>query len=305
MYRNKNNTSQSLNLPVSSSPRPPVSSSLTHHLEAKQLTLAYDNATIIRNLNIGIPTGKTTVLVGANGCGKSTLLRGLARLLKPKSGMVYLDGKAISQLKAKTVAKKLGMLPQSPTAPEGLTVRDLVAMGRYPYQSWMQQWSTEDEEKVAEALEITTMTQLAARPLDSLSGGQKQRAWIAMVLAQDTDILLLDEPTTFLDLSHQVELLDLLAELQETQGKTIVMILHDLNLSCRYADYLVAIQQGKVYATGTPEQVMTEETVRDVFNLECRIVNDPLADTPMCIPIGRKVRRGKDAKATAKLREQN
>ncbi len=276
-----------------------------YRLETKQLSLAYDGAPIIRNLNLSIPAQKITVLVGANGCGKSTLLRGLAKLLKPKSGIVYLDGKDISQLKAKTIAKKLGMLPQSPTAPEGLTVRDLVAMGRYPYQSWMQQWSTEDEEKVAEALEITTMTELAARPLDSLSGGQKQRAWIAMVLAQDTDILLLDEPTTFLDLSHQVELLDLLAELQENQGKTIVMILHDLNLSCRYADYLVAIQQGKVYATGTPEQVMTESMVRDVFDLECRIVSDPLADTPMCIPIGRKVRRDKDAKATAKLREQN
>ena len=262
-----------------------------HRLEAKQLTLAYDSAPIVRNLNLGIPRGKTTVLVGANGCGKSTLLRGLAKLLKPKSGIVYLDGKDISKLKAKTVAQKLGMLPQSPTAPEGLTVKDLVAMGRYPYQSWMQQWSTEDESKVTQALKITTMTELADRPLDSLSGGQKQRAWIAMVLAQDTDILLLDEPTTFLDLSHQVELLDLLDELQETQEKTIVMILHDLNLSCRYGDYLVAIQQGKVYATGTPEQVMTREMVQDVFNLECRIVPDPLSNTPMCIPMGRKVRK--------------
>ena len=276
-----------------------------HRLEAKQLSLAYDSATIVRNLNIGIPTGKTTVLVGANGCGKSTLLRGLAKLLKPKSGSVYLDGKDISQIKAKTVAKKLGMLPQSPTAPEGLTVKDLVAMGRYPYQSWMQQWSSEDEAKVAEALEITTMTKLADRSLDSLSGGQRQRAWIAMVLAQDTDILLLDEPTTFLDLSHQVELLDLLDKLRESQGKTIVMILHDLNLSCRYADYLVAVQQGKVYATGTPKQVMTEEMVRDVFNLECRIVPDPLAETPMCIPMGRKVEQGKDAKVIARLQEQN
>lgn len=259
-------------------------------LETQQLTLAYDGAPIIRNLSLVIPPQKITVLVGANGCGKSTLLRGLAKLLKPKSGIVYLDGKNISQLKATTVAKKLGMLTQSPVAPEGLTVRDLVAMGRYPHQSWLQQWSTEDEKKVAEALKITTIDELADRSLDSLSGGQRQRAWIAMVLAQDTDILLLDEPTTFLDLAHQVELLDLLDELQESQGKTIVMILHDLNLSCRYADYLVAIQQGKVYATGTPEQVMTEEMVRDVFNLECRIIPDPLADTPMCIPLGRRVK---------------
>jgi iron complex transport system ATP-binding protein len=293
MYSDNNNTSHSPYPRVSQSPRPPVSSPPCHNLEAKQLTLAYDGAPIVRNLNLVIPTGKTTVLVGANGCGKSTLLRGLARLLKPKSGMVYLDGKGISQLKAKTVAKKMGMLPQSPVAPEGLTVKDLVAMGRYPYQSWLQQWSKEDEQQVAEALEITAMTELADRALDNLSGGQKQRAWIAMVLAQDTDILLLDEPTTFLDLSHQVELLDLLDELQQIKGKTIVMILHDLNLSCRYADYLVAIQQGKVYATGTPEQVMTEEMVRDVFNLECRIVRDPLADTPMCIPMGRKTRRSK------------
>ena len=289
MDRSTNNTSPSLS--VSPSPSPSVSPSPNYNLEAKQLTLAYDGAAIIRNLNLTIPVGKTTVLVGANGCGKSTLLRGLTRLLKPRSGQVYLDGKAIAKLKAKTVAKKMGMLPQSPVAPEGLTVKDLVAMGRYPYQSWLQQWSKEDDAQVAEALEITTMTELADRPLDSLSGGQRQRAWIAMVLAQDTDILLLDEPTTFLDLSHQVDLLDLLDELQSSKGKTIVMILHDLNLSCRYADYLVAIQQGKVYATGTPKQVMTEEMVRDVFNLESRIVPDPLSDTPMCIPMGRKTRR--------------
>ena len=298
MYRDKNSTPQSSSYQVSQSSyfsaslssHTPVSLSHIDRLEAKQLTLAYDSTPIVRNLDLGIPAGKTTVLVGGNGCGKSTLLRGLAKLLKPKSGIVYLDGKNISKLKAKTVAKKLGILPQSPIAPEGLTVRDLVAMGRYPYQNWMQQWSAEDEEKVAEAIEITTMKNLADRALDSLSGGQRQRAWIAMVLAQDPDILLLDEPTTYLDLSHQVELLDLLDKLQETKKKTIVMILHDLNLSCRYADYLVAVQEGKVYATGTPKQVMTEETVRNVFNLECRIILDPLAGTPMCIPMGRKVR---------------
>lgn len=303
MDRDRNN-SQSPHLPVSPAPSLPSPQFSNHRLEAKQLTLAYDSTPIVRNLNIEIPTGKTTVLVGANGCGKSTLLRGLAKLLKPQSGIVYLDGKNISQLKAKTVAKKLGMLPQSPTATEGLTVRDLVAMGRYPYQSWLQQWSTGDEQKVAEALEIATMTELADRALDNLSGGQRQRAWIAMVLAQDTDILLLDEPTTFLDLSHQVELLDLLDELQENRGKTIVMILHDLNLSCRYADYLVAIQQGKIYATGTPDQVMTEEMVREVFNLECRIVSDPLAGTPMCIPMGRRGQRGEEVEKTGRLRDR-
>jgi iron complex transport system ATP-binding protein len=262
----------------------------THHLETKQLTLAYEGTPVVRNLDLSIPASKITMLVGANGCGKSTLLRGLARLLKPKSGIVYLDGKDIVRLKSKTVAQKLGMLTQSPIAPEGLTVRDLVAMGRYPYQNWLQNWSKEDEQKVQEALSITTMTELADRALDSLSGGQRQRAWIAMVFAQDTDILLLDEPTTYLDLAHQVELLDLLQELHETKGKTIVMVLHDLNLACRYGDYLVAVQQGKVYAMGTPKAVMTEEMVREVFNLECRIVPDPLANTPMCIPIGRKVK---------------
>ncbi|MGF1540842.1 MAG: ABC transporter ATP-binding protein [Pleurocapsa sp.] len=267
-----------------------ISQSPHNHLETKQLTLAYEGVPIVRNLDLAIPAGKITVLVGANGCGKSTLLRGLARLLKPKSGKVYLDGKEISRLKSKTIAQKLAMLTQSPIAPEGLTVRDLAAMGRYPYQNWLQQWSKEDEEKIQEALSITTMTELSERALDSLSGGQRQRAWIAMILAQDTDILLLDEPTTYLDLAHQVELLDLLQQLHETKGKTIVMVLHDLNLACRYADYLVAIQQGKVYAMGTPKQVMTEEMVQEVFNLECRIVSDPVADTPMCIPIGRKVK---------------
>jgi iron complex transport system ATP-binding protein len=262
----------------------------SHHIETKQLTLAYEGAPVVRNLDLSIPAGKITMLVGANGCGKSTLLRGLARLLKPKSGIVYLDGKDLVRLKSKTVAQKLGMLTQSPIAPEGLTVRDLVAMGRYPYQNWLQHWSKEDEQKVQEVLSITTMTELADRALDSLSGGQRQRAWIAMVLAQDTDILLLDEPTTYLDLAHQVELLDLLQELHETKGKTIVMVLHDLNLACRYGDYLVAVQQGKVYGMGTPKAVMTEEMVREVFNLECRIVPDPLANTPMCIPIGRKVK---------------
>jgi iron complex transport system ATP-binding protein len=274
---------------LSQSSHPFISSSSHHHLETKKLTLAYESAPVVRNLDLAIPEGKITVFVGANGCGKSTLLRGLARLLKPKSGTVYLDGKDISRLKSKTVAQQLAMLTQSPIAPEGLTVRDLVAMGRYPYQNWLQQRSPEDEEKIQEALSTTTLNELADQVLDKLSGGQRQRAWIAMVLAQDTDILLLDEPTTYLDLAHQVELLDLLQQLYETKGKTIVMVLHDLNLACRYGDYLVAIKQGKVYAMGTPEQVMTEEMVREVFGLECCIVSDPVANTPMCIPMGRKV----------------
>jgi iron complex transport system ATP-binding protein len=240
------------------------------------------------NLDLAIPAGKITTLVGPNGCGKSTLLRGLARLLKPRAGTVYLDGADIFKLSTKAVAKRLGILPQGPVAPEGLTVRDLVAQGRYPYQNWLQQWSKEDERLVEQALATTGMTPLADRALDTLSGGQRQRAWIAMALAQDTEILLLDEPTTFLDLAHQVEVLDLLYELNQTEGRTIVMVLHDLNQACRYADYLVAVREGQVWAEGVPAQVMTEAIVREVFGLECRIVTDPVAGSPMCVPLGRK-----------------
>lgn len=261
-----------------------------NQLEAKQLTLAYDKTTIIRNLTLSIPPEKITILVGANGCGKSTLLRGFARLLKPRQGAAYLNGKAISKLSTKAVAKQLGLLPQSPTAPEGLTVKDLVAQGRYPYQNWFQQWSKEDEEMVRKALTVTAMTDFADRPLDTLSGGQRQRAWIAMALAQDTDILLLDEPTTFLDLAHQIEVLDLLYELNTNQGRTIVIVLHDLNQACRYADYLVAIQKGQIYAFGTPKEVITETMVREVFGLECCITRDPVTNTPLCIPLSKKVR---------------
>jgi iron complex transport system ATP-binding protein len=259
-------------------------------LTTHNLTLAYDRTTIIQNLSVDIPTHQITALVGANGCGKSTLLKGLARLLKPQNGMVYLDGVAIAKHSTKDIAKQLGLLPQSPTAPEGLTVRELVAQGRYPHQSWFQQWSEADQQFVEQALTITDMTEMGDRPLDSLSGGQRQRAWIAMALAQNTEILLLDEPTTFLDLAHQIEVLDLLYDLNQTQGRTIVMVLHDLNQACRYADYLVAMRQGNIYAQGNPAEVMTEGLVRDVFGLESRIVRDPVAGTPMCIPIGRRSR---------------
>ncbi|BAY38454.1 ferrichrome ABC transporter, ATP-binding protein [Nostoc sp. NIES-2111] len=259
-------------------------------LSTKGLSLAYDGTPIIRDLNLAIPTGKITALVGANGCGKSTLLRGLARLLKPYGGTVYLDGESIFNRSTKEVAQQLGILPQSPVAPEGLTVKDLVGQGRYPYQNWLQQWSQKDERIVQQALEITDLIALADRALDTLSGGQRQRAWIAMALAQDTDILLLDEPTTFLDLSHQIEVLDLLYDLNQHQGRTIVMVLHDLNQACRYADYLVAVKQGRIFTAGEPQQVMTEEMVQEVFGLECRIVADPVVETPMCVPIGRKGR---------------
>lgn len=257
-------------------------------LSTKNLSLAYNNAPIIRDLNLKIPTGQISVLVGANGCGKSTLLRGMARLLKPHSGTVYLNGESILKLSTKEVAQQLGILPQGPVAPEGLTVRDLVAQGRYPYQNWLQQWSEKDETIVQQALLITNLLELGQRELDTLSGGQRQRAWIAMALAQDTDILLLDEPTTFLDLAHQIEILDLLYELNQSQGRTIVMVLHDLNQACRYADYLVAVKHGRIFAAGEPKLVMTQEMVQEVFELECRIIPDPILGTPMCVPIGRK-----------------
>ncbi|MBW4557267.1 MAG: ABC transporter ATP-binding protein [Trichormus sp. ATA11-4-KO1] len=260
---------------------------LDYQLSANNLSLGYDGVTIVKNLNLTIPRGKISALVGANGCGKSTLLRGLARLLKPRGGTVYLDAADLFKLSTKDVAKKLGILAQGPVAPEGLTVRDLVACGRFPYQNWMQQWSKEDERFVEIALEITRMKELAERELDTLSGGQRQRAWIAMALAQNTDILLLDEPTTFLDLAHQIEVLDLLWELNQTQGRTLVMVLHDLNQACRYADYLVAVKQGNVYTHGTPEEVMNQRNVQEVFGLDSKIVTDPVAGTPMCIPISR------------------
>ncbi len=257
-------------------------------LEANKITIGYDNKKIIVDLNLVIPHQKITILVGSNGCGKSTLLKGLARILKPQQGTIYLDGKAISKLPTKDVAKRLGILPQNPKFPEGLTVKDLVAQGRYPYQNWFQQWSKYDEELVTKALINTDLLSLADRPLDSLSGGQRQRAWIGMSLAQDTDILLLDEPTTFLDLAHQIEILDLLYELNRSRKKTLIMVLHDLNLASRYADYLVAMREGNIYAQGKPDEIMTETIIQEVFNLECHIIRDPVTQTPMCIPIKKK-----------------
>lgn len=259
---------------------------MNHRLSAQNLQLGYDSATIIPNLELAIPAGQITTLVGPNGCGKSTLLRGLARLLKPKTGNVLLDGAAIHTVSTKELAKQLGILPQSPIAPEGLTVHELVAQGRYPHQGWFQQWSAEDERITQEALDITNIAEFADRPMDTLSGGQRQRAWIAMALAQETEILLLDEPTTFLDLAYQIEVLDLLVELNK-RGRTIVMVLHDLNHACRYAHHLVAMRSGEIQAQGQPTDVMSEEMVRNVFQLHARIVADPVTNTPMCIPISR------------------
>lgn len=256
-------------------------------LEARSLTLSYGVSNVIENLNVDIPKGEITVLVGSNGCGKSTLLRSLARLMKPKDGSIVLNGKKITRMSTKSVARKMAILPQAPSTPEGLTVLQLVKQGRYPHQKWLQQWSKEDEEMVAHALCETGLEDLAERPVDSLSGGQRQRAWIAMTLAQNTETILLDEPTTYLDMAHQVDILDLLFELNERENRTIVMVLHDLNLACRYAHHIVAIQGRSIYAQGKPEEVINANMVRTVFGMEARIINDPIYGTPMCIPYGK------------------
>ncbi|MBS4208490.1 ABC transporter ATP-binding protein [Bacillus sp. FJAT-50079] len=256
-------------------------------IETKQLTLSYGDQLIIDELNLTIPKGEITVFIGGNGCGKSTLLRSIARLLKPKGGSVLLAGEDIAKLPTKGVAKRLAILPQTAIAPEGLSVLQLVKQGRYPYQSWLKQWSNQDEMVVNRALAATGMETMKERLVDELSGGQRQRAWIAMTLAQDTEILLLDEPTTYLDMTHQIEILDLLFELNEREGRTIVMVLHDLNLACRYAHNIVAIRDRQVYAQGKPEDVINSTLVYDVFNMHCQITVDPLFGTPLCIPHGR------------------
>ncbi|MGB8953946.1 MAG: ABC transporter ATP-binding protein [Tumebacillaceae bacterium] len=256
-------------------------------LETKELTLGYGEAVIIDELNLQIPKGKITVFIGSNGCGKSTLLRSLARLLKAQNGSIQLDGEAISKLSTKEVAKRLAILPQGPIAPEGLTVMQLVKQGRYPHQNWLQQWSQMDECMVRNALAATGMTAYADQSVDSLSGGQRQRAWIAMTLAQGTETILLDEPTTYLDLTHQIEVLDILFDLNEQEQRTIVMVLHDLNLACRYAHHIVALKDRTIYAQGKPEEVVTARLVRDVFALDSQVIPDPLYGTPLCIPMGR------------------
>ncbi|WCN07777.1 ABC transporter ATP-binding protein [Marinomonas mediterranea] len=257
-------------------------------LNSEKLSLAYDSSdTVIDSLDLTIESQKVTVLVGGNGCGKSTLLKSFARLLKPISGLIFLEGQNINQLPGKGVARKMAILPQGPVAPEGLTVEQLVKQGRYPHQNWLQNWSKEDEYYVRKALIDTNMTAYSDRPIEVLSGGQRQRAWIAMALAQNTEILLLDEPTTYLDLTYQIEILDLLFELNREQKVTIVMVLHDLNLACRYADQLIALKDGGVYCQGAPEKVLNAEMVEAVFGMRCHIAKDPLFGTPMCVPHGK------------------
>ncbi|GAA0911615.1 ABC transporter ATP-binding protein [Nonomuraea longicatena] len=259
----------------------------TPDLRADGLSLAYDGEPIVRDLDLVVPPGRITAIVGANACGKSTLLRALARLLGPRHGAVRLDGRALQSIPTRELAQRLGILPQTPVAPEGLTVLDLVNRGRSPHQTWWRQWSTADERAVRAALAATGIAELADRPVDELSGGQRQRAWIAMAVAQETAVLLLDEPTTYLDLAHQIDVLDLVVDLNRNEGRTIVMVLHDLNQACRYADHMVALKDGRIAAEGAPADVVTAETVQDVFGLRCRVALDPVSETPMVIPMGR------------------
>lgn len=235
---------------------------------------------------MAIPPGVITTIIGPNGCGKSTLLRTLTRLLKPASGSVVLDGEDIARLRTRDVAKKLGLLPQAPVAPEGLTVADLVARGRHPHQSWLRQWSSDDAGVVERALAMTGVLELADRPVDSLSGGQRQRVWISMTLAQGTDLLLLDEPTTYLDLAHAIDVLDLVDDLHES-GCTVVMVLHDLNLATRYSDNLIVMRAGSVLAQGHPRDVITAELLDEAFGLRATVIDDPVGDRPLIVPIGR------------------
>ena len=274
-------------------PAPDIHPATPHpsRLVAEEVSLGYGDRAVVDDLTVRVPDRAVTVVVGANACGKSTLLRGMARLLRPTSGAVLLDGAAIHRQPTKQVARTLGLLPQAPVAPEGVTVADLVGRGRHPHQGRFRRWSADDERAVAEALDLTGTTGLAGRVVDELSGGQRQRVWIAMALAQETDLLLLDEPTTYLDLAHQVEMLDLLADLNARRGTTVVMVLHDLNLAARYADHLVAMAGGRIAAEGGPEAVVTEEVVRDVFGLDCRVVTDPVSRTPLVVPVGRHHRK--------------
>ena len=253
-------------------------------LATRDLTLGYGGEPVVRDLTLEIPDGRVTVVVGPNACGKSTLLRGLARLLRPRSGAVLLDGRPIHEQPTRTVARTLGLLPQHPVAPEGVTVAELVGRGRHPHQGLWRRSSAHDAEAVERALAETGTSSLADAPVAELSGGQRQRVWIAMALAQETDLLLLDEPTTYLDLTHQIEMLDLVAALNAERATTVVMVLHDLGLAARYADHLVAMRAGVVAAQGAPADVLTEEMVREVFALDARVIADPESGTPLVVP---------------------
>ncbi|WP_326676559.1 ABC transporter ATP-binding protein [Streptomyces sp. NBC_01237] len=260
-------------------------------LTADSVTLGYDQRIITENLSVAIPDNSFTVIVGPNACGKSTLLRALARMLKPRLGQVLLDGQAIHRMPAKKVARTLGLLPQTSIAPDGITVADLVARGRYPYQGLLRQWTPEDERVVVESMASTGVGELSDRYVDELSGGQRQRVWIAMALAQQTPLLLLDEPTTYLDIQHQIDVLDLCAELHEDRGRTLVAVLHDLNHAARYATHLIAMRDGEIIAEGAPSDVVTAELVERVFGMRCQVIDDPETGTPLVVPASRRARR--------------
>ncbi|WP_238418672.1 ABC transporter ATP-binding protein [Gordonia sp. 'Campus'] len=257
----------------------------TARLRGVGLTVGYDERIVIDGLDVDIPDGQVTTIIGSNGCGKSTLLRCLARLLPPKAGSVYLDGEDISSIRPKQVARTLAILPQNPIAPEGLTVADLVARGRHPHQRWFQQASAADEAAVAQAMEMTDTLDLADRTLDALSGGQRQRVWIALTLAQDTDLILLDEPTTYLDLAHSIDVLDLVRRLREDHGKTIVMVLHDLNLAARYSDSLFVMRKGAIVTTGSPSDVIDADILDEAFGLRAHVMTDPISGGPLIVPL--------------------
>ncbi|MFI7387889.1 ABC transporter ATP-binding protein [Streptomyces sp. NPDC049813] len=272
-------------------------STAVNRLIADDVTLGYDQRVIAEKLSVEIPDHSFTVIVGPNACGKSTLLRALSRMLKPSAGRVLLDGNAIQSMPAKKVAKTLGLLPQSSVAPDGITVGDLVARGRYPHQGLLRQWSPEDEQVVRESMESTGVAELADRYVDELSGGQRQRVWIAMALAQQTPLLLLDEPTTFLDIQHQIDVLDLCAELHEEQGRTLVAVLHDLNHAARYATHLIALRGGEIIAEGAPKDIVTADLVERLFGMKCQVIDDPETGTPLVVPAARKARQPGHAKA--------
>lgn len=261
-----------------------------NRLSAEDVTLGYDQRVITEGLSVEIPDHSFTVIVGPNACGKSTLLRALSRMLKPTGGQVLLDGRSIHSMQAKKVARTLGLLPQSSIAPDGITVGDLVARGRYPHQGILRQWSAQDERVVLESMTSTGVAGLADRYVDELSGGQRQRVWIAMALAQETPLLLLDEPTTYLDIQHQIDVLDLCAELHEERGRTLVAVLHDLNHAARYATHLIAMREGEVVAEGPPSEIVTADLVRQVFGMSCQIIDDPESGTPLVVPAARKRR---------------
>lgn len=260
----------------------------TSRLRGEKLTLGYGKKIVVDALSVSIPDGHFTAIIGPNGCGKSTLLRTLSRLMTPQHGSVFLDGEQIQSYASKEVARRIGLLAQNATTPGDITVQELVARGRYPHQPLFTRWRKEDEEAVARAMQATGITDLARQSVDTLSGGQRQRAWIAMVLAQETEIMLLDEPTTWLDISHQIDLLELLSDLNRTQGYTLAAVLHDLNQACRYATHLIALRDGKIVAEGAPKEIVTPELIERIYGMRCMIIDDPVAGTPLVVPLGKR-----------------